>query len=368
LGRQAGRKGSTSTQIADDNSTPISALQLGVTVPPEASQNTVNLVAEVIKQLQQGGFLIKPPTISQAATSTTMLTTPTLPAVAVSGGHCESAPVSGLSTLDDTLARLLGESQPSCPSVLSPSIMLSNAPLPLGCKVPQRLHSKIWGGEFVDLKDLLQDREDSGMSFTITQNGQTPTMSMTLQHKSSPITTFDQWQSAFNMFVAIYSEKFPSETPHLMKYSETIIELSHKVPGKAWLTYDEQFRYARQAMPISWAELHMELYVKCVTLNPAFNSKPYTTHNVQQYHPYQGGNVGQQNTNPFRSRTGYCWAYSRSGQCASHNCKYKHLCQKCEGTHPSSKCFVVAKPHPPNGSQQDKYKRAGEAPNRLPKM
>jgi len=59
----------------------------------------------------------------------------------------------------------------------------------------------------------------------------------------------------------------PNETAQLMKYAETIKELAKKGPGKAWLYFDEQFRHARQSMPISWAELHMELYVKSCTLN-----------------------------------------------------------------------------------------------------
>jgi len=96
-----------------------------------------------------------------------------------------------------------------------------------------------------------------------------------------PIQYFDQWQSAFNIFVAIYAEKAPNETAQLMKYAETVRELAKKVPDKAWQYYDEQFRHARQSILISWAELHMELYVKSCTLNttvqPVYTGRPFRT-------------------------------------------------------------------------------------------
>ena len=57
----------------------------------------------------------------------------------------------------------------------------------------------------------------------------------------------NQWLSPFNIFVAIYSEKPPTDIPKLMKYCEIVRDIAAK-PGD-WLYYDEQFRFIRQSAP-----------------------------------------------------------------------------------------------------------------------
>jgi len=36
----------------------------------------------------------------------------------------------------------------------------------------------------------------------------------------------EHWTTAFLRFIAIYSEKFPEETPHLVKHAETVRSLA----------------------------------------------------------------------------------------------------------------------------------------------
>ena len=58
------------------------------------------------------------------------------------------------------------------------------------------------------------------------------------------IATIDQWTSAFQMFVAIYTVRFPETAPALVKYSATVHDLAAK--NAHWRYYDENFRYLRQ--------------------------------------------------------------------------------------------------------------------------
>jgi len=82
---------------------------------------------------------------------------------------------------------------------------------------------KIWAGEYIELGELLLKKNGNpNTSFTISQSGDVPAVSMASQQKNVPIQYFGQWQSAFNIFVAIYAEKAPNETDQLMKYAETV--------------------------------------------------------------------------------------------------------------------------------------------------
>jgi hypothetical protein len=53
--------------------------------------------------------------------------------------------------------------------------------------------------------------------------------------------SIDAWTSAFQIFVGVYTSKFPQEAPDLMKYAEVVRDLAAR--GANWrLVYDTQFR------------------------------------------------------------------------------------------------------------------------------
>jgi hypothetical protein len=76
--------------------------------------------------------------------------------------------------------------------------------------------------------------------------------------KKQKIYNIDQWTTAFMRFVAIYSTKYPQETPALMKYGELVRDLAAKNNGNAWSRYDYQFRSLREQAPIPWDRMHTE--------------------------------------------------------------------------------------------------------------
>lgn len=58
---------------------------------------------------------------------------------------------------------------------------------------------------------------------------------------------FEHLTTAFLRFIAIYSDKFPEQTPHLVKHTETVRTLdASQVSRTAWMTYDRQVRMDRQ--------------------------------------------------------------------------------------------------------------------------
>ena len=118
------------------------------------------------------------------------------------------------------------------------------------------------------------------------------------------IQSIQQWVSAFNIFVSVYSEKFTVETPRLMKYCEVVRDLAQK--SGDWIWYDEQFRYLRQTAPekYPWDQIHWELWIRA---SSSFRkTQPLT--NKQS----------QPNRSRFRSQffpKGTCWAFQAGKHC-----------------------------------------------------
>ena len=117
----------------------------------------------------------------------------------------------------------------------------------LGSRVSSKLKSKIWANEYIDFGALLSispttDKYSLSLKPSASSSNQ-PYLTLEPFQPSKKIHSFNQWLSAFNTFVAIYSERFPNEAPKLMKYCEIVRDISAK-PGD-WYFYDEQLRYIR---------------------------------------------------------------------------------------------------------------------------
>ena len=169
----------------------------------------------------------------------------------------------------------------------------------LRSSVSPKLKAKIWAKEFIEFGSLLtssanQDRYSVCLTPSSNSSSQ-PRLTLEPCQPSKKIHNFLQWLSAFNIFVAIFSEKFPNETPRLMKYSEIIRDISTK-PGD-WYLYDEQFRYIRQSAPdqYPWDTIHWELWIKVVINfrpNPRNLSRIWRLHAPGLASPFPKGPAG----------------------------------------------------------------------------
>ena len=151
----------------------------------------------------------------------------------------------------------------------APKQIFSSVAVSLSSRVSSKVKAKIWSNEYLDFGTLLSfspNNQKYSLSLA-SSDGETTRPHLTLE-PSQPvkkIQTINQWLSAFNIFVAIYSEKLPTDTPKLMKYCEIVRDIAAK-PGD-WLYYDEQFRFIRQSAPAQypWDAIHWELWLKAVT-------------------------------------------------------------------------------------------------------
>ena len=229
-----------------------------------------------------------------------------------------------LATVSNAVTGLV-PSTPEGPPPL-PGQCFQSVGLPVDARVSEKLREKIWTDEFIDFGSLLANPVLANR-FQLTvhnaENGPLPSLCIEPISKSKKITSIESWLSSFHIFVGVYTKQFPHEAPALMKYCETIQDLAGR--GHNWKYYDENFRFLRQAhrSALPWDRIHDELWLKSHQVTPPRSLQPAFT----------GRLTGKVDTTP----KGYCFRFHKGRKCPP-GCAYKHLCYKCEGSHPVSKC------------------------------
>ena len=177
--------------------------------------------------------------------------------------------LSAVPPMDPVEGEIAVISGPGNDSTSSPRQRFSSIAIALGARVGPKLKAKIWANEYVDFGCLLSltpsiERYSLSLAPSGTSSPQ-PQLNLEPVHAPKNIHSLNQWLTAFNTFVAIYVEKYPSDAPQLMKYCEVVREIAFK-PGD-WLFYDEHFRYIRQSAPVSypWDTKHWEFWLRAAT-------------------------------------------------------------------------------------------------------
>ena len=138
--------------------------------------------------------------------------------------------------------------------------------LPIDARVTPKLKAKMWANEFINFWQLItvtpNDEKFNISINTSTESPGQPTLCLEPLQKAKNISTIAAWTSAFQVFVGIYTSKFPAEAPALMKYGEVVRDLADK--GANWIYYDTNFRYLRQqkSADFPWGTIHFELWIR----------------------------------------------------------------------------------------------------------
>jgi len=283
------------------------------------SNNIASAVTRALKEVVQA-----PPSVPSAIPGIQFVPDPTVG---------DSAPVNGGSdiaetnlsprntdrsvqqTVDSAVQQVTGSLFP-CEVVSPPSknTFLSSA-VPLTHRVPDKVKKQIWANEYVDFAILLNSnltQSDEHYTFRVEKGeGGKPALTLAPNPKRQTVQSIDQWVSAFQVFVAIYSEKVPHDTPALMKYGSVIRELA--TLGANWKFYDENFRSIRQTQGAPWDQIHAELWLRSHSFRDKLS--PQTGKSKQ---------TGQ------RIPKGFCWKFHRGVSCPG--------CSWCGNNHPISKC------------------------------
>ncbi|XP_028418481.1 uncharacterized protein LOC114543862 [Dendronephthya gigantea] len=305
-----------------------------VALPSLSSELISTLVSSVTEAVTQklAGFL---PT--SASSTSTMASAPT---ESTSGIEISNQGPNADSLVNDALTsiqeNLTGQTTPfslPCSSAPGPRESFHSAALPLDSRIPDKIKFKIWNEEFVDISTLSGGPDAAAkyeISVRTSDNGQPASLFLEPAAKSKRVKTISDWLRSFHIFVSIYTQRYPHESPALMKYCQIIQDLANR--GHNWFYYDENFRFLRQtqATRVPWATVHWELWLK--SQYPT-TSKPNTQGNNYTRHPSK-----------VSVPRGYCFKFHRGTFCAG--CDFKHICFKCNGSHRAVNCNFRANNRP----------------------
>ena len=144
-----------------------------------------------------------------------------------------------------------GTSRGGAPPILNdsrPQSTFTSISVPLSSRVSAKLKAKIFVNEYVDFGALLSSFPNNERKCSLSMapaegSSSRPKITLERLQNAKRIQSIQQWVSAFDMFVCVYSEKFTAATPRLMKYCEVVRDLAQEAGD--WIWYDEQFRYLR---------------------------------------------------------------------------------------------------------------------------
>ena len=170
----------------------------------------------------------------------------------------------------------------------------------LGADLSDKVKAKIWENEYVDFYELVNTSKRHQMP-----DYAHPLLSLIPQGKVRQISSIEQWTSAFLVFGAVYTQRFPDKAPGLFKYCEVVRDIANTGPPFAWRQYDEQFRAFRHSNPPSfpWDQPRWDLFFKCMyakQIQGGPSRAPPTVSRNPSRRPQ-----------PFPA--GYCWVYQRGG-------------------------------------------------------
>ena len=242
-----------------------------------------------------------------------------------------------------------------------PEETFSSVTFDLESRVSDRVKAKIWANEYVDFGSLLTvSPDESKYRISVTDDHDHPSLCLEHVKPKRRSLTIDQWLTAFNVFVAVYTIKTPSAISSLKKYCEVVRDIAAKQGN--WRYHDKQFRFLRQSKPdrypwdnVAWELWHHALHSSLTTSRPNCNNDFRTR---------------RPNQRPFQSfPKGVCWRFHAGQFCREFN--FKHSCFKCGSVHPATQCAATRsntnnRPAPNLPSGSDSQGRASVEPRANP--
>ena len=185
-----------------------------------------------------------------------------------------------IASVSDEVMNVLGGDVPQ----QSPGYNVINRPL--GGNLPIELKQRIWNGDFIPMHTFLkeQDLDDSQnqrVSLELTQIGTQQALTMAKSHSSKPISSYSQWVSAFSIYAAVMTERFPNLAPSLFKHISDIGDMEGRYGGMAWRSYDESFRREKKAHLLEFGQIHWDLRFRCLEQPTQAGRPPFPNPNTR---------------------------------------------------------------------------------------
>ena len=158
--------------------------------------------------------------------------------------------------------------------------------------------------------------------------------------KGRQISTIDQWTSAFLVFGAVY---IPSDSP-TQRFPHpaclNTVRLSGILPGRVRCLHGINMtsNFATSDTQTLKASSGISPDGTCF-LNVCMSSKSRGSGRA----PATLSHKPARHIQPFPA--GYCWGYQLGNKCTATQCKFKHVCAKCQLPLPASLCRQHILPH-----------------------
>ena len=140
---------------------------------------------------------------------------------------------------------------------------------------------------------------------------------------------------AFTIYQWIFCSTYPSRWQDNSQYKSLIFQTACQFPGPAWLNYHTAFRKdAAASLLADWSKMNLDLY------NFHIRASSAVTSSTSQPHTSSSLNIPPKRSfDPIQ----YCRSWN-DGACpwSLGQCRYRHVCERCNGQHPLTNCPVRA--------------------------
>ena len=197
--------------------------------------------------------------------------------------------------------------------------------------ISDKMKQKIWAHEAINLALLLKEEKVS-YRFEMSESDNGPSILVSEKEATASNIGKNQWISAWNIFSAIYLERYPGLVGGLATHFKYVMELMEV--GADWKGYDLAFRKMIEGGMVSWGSMAVGIFAKHHLRRP-------TQQNNQTPNRQENANAKKKgNYVP----PGWCRDFHSKGKCSRNSCPYNHTCHKCKtGNHPALKCTINKK-------------------------
>ena len=198
--------------------------------------------------------------------------------------------------------------------------------------IPGNYVKEIQSGEFFELNKLLPKNlslHDEGDNLVLSLENSVVKVSKKAKQGTS-ITDVEQWTTAFTIYLSVLTHKFPLRSQELLQYLSLIRYAARVHKGLGWAIYDYKFRQkASTNKSLVWSVIDSQLWLTIFTAPPAVLKEEYPLFNQGPFHS---------SVSTGGSYRGICINYNRYGSCTRDPCRFRHVCNRCSGTHPGCDC------------------------------
>ena len=150
------------------------------------------------------------------------------------------------------------------------------------------------------------------------------------------ITDILTWIQAFTIYQWIFCSTYPSRWQDTTQYKLLILQTASQFPGPAWLNYDTAFRKdAAASLLADWSKMNLDLYNFHIRASGTVTGQS-ASHSTSLPHTSASSNVPPKRSfDPIQ----YCRSWN-DGACrwSLGQCRYRHVCERCDGQHPLTNC------------------------------